>query len=195
VELDDIAHAFPAGHRIGLSLSSSYWPIAWPSPETAVLTLELGATTLVLPVRPLRAEDADLRVFDPPEAAAEVAVIHHPVVQGHPRRVVRDLLTGRITIDFPRWTYDHEMPDIGIRQRSSGHARYRVTEGDPLSAETTTAYRVEQIRADGVFVHESSGRMTCDATHFHIGAEVVILENGTEIHRRTWAESIPRDHI
>ncbi|MBL9046167.1 MAG: CocE/NonD family hydrolase, partial [Tabrizicola sp.] len=39
VELDDIAHAFPAGHRIALSLSSSYWPIAWPSPEAATLTL------------------------------------------------------------------------------------------------------------------------------------------------------------
>jgi putative CocE/NonD family hydrolase len=195
VELDDIAHAFPAGHRIAMSLSSSYWPIAWPSPETATLTLDLGATELVLPVRPPRTEDAALRAFDPAEAAEEVPVIHHPVAQGHPRRVVRDLLSGKITVDFPRWTYDHEMPDIGIRQRSTGHARYDITEGDPLSAEATTAYRVEQIRADGVFVHESSGRLTCDTTHFHIGAEVVILENGQEIHRRSWQESIPRDHI
>jgi uncharacterized protein len=33
VELDDIAYAFPPGHRIAVSLSTTYWPIAWPSPE------------------------------------------------------------------------------------------------------------------------------------------------------------------
>ena len=195
VELDDIAHAFPAGHRIALSLSSSYWPIAWPSPEAATLTLDLGATTLTLPVRPPRPEDAALRPFDPPEAAPNTPVIHHPTEPGHPRRVQRDLLSGQFTVDFPRWTYDHEMTDIGIRQRSSGHARYIITEGDPLSAVTETAYRVEQIRADGVFVHESTGRMSCDLTHFHVEAEITILENGTEIHRRQWREAIPRDHI
>ena len=33
VDLDDIAHAFPAGHRIAVSISTTYWPICWPSPE------------------------------------------------------------------------------------------------------------------------------------------------------------------
>ncbi|MBL9053753.1 MAG: CocE/NonD family hydrolase, partial [Tabrizicola sp.] len=195
VELDDIAHAFPAGHRIALSLSSSYWPIAWPSPEAATLTLDLGATALTLPVRPPRPEDASLRPFDPPETATDTPVIHHPMLPGHPRRVQRDLFSGQITVDFPRWTYDYEMTDIGIRQRSTGHARYIVTEGDPLSAVTETAYRVEQIRPDGEFVHQSTGRMSCDLTHFHFAAEIVILENGTEIHRRQWQEAIPRDHL
>lgn len=195
VEMDDIAHAFPPGHRIGLALSTSYWPIAWPSPETATLTLDSGATTLVLPVRPPRPEDASLRPFDPPEAAPNTPCIAHPVAPGHPRRVTRDLLSGRITVDFPRWTYDYEMTDIGIRQRSEGFARYQITEGDPLSAEISTRYTVDQIRADGIFSHESTSRMTCDATHFHITAETVIRENGIVLHRRDWQKAIPRDHV
>ncbi|MFN4204629.1 MAG: CocE/NonD family hydrolase [Tabrizicola sp.] len=195
VELDDIAHAFPAGHGIGLSLSSAYWPIAWPSPQLATLTVDLAATQLILPVRPPRAEDAGLRPFDPPEMAPDCPVIRHPVTPAYPRRVTRDLLSGRITVDFPRWCYDHEFPDIGIRQASEGHARYLITEGDPLSAAMETAYRVVQTRPDGVFSHESRSRMTCDESHFHIWAETVILENGTEIARRDWTEAIPRDHI
>ena len=195
VELDDIAHAFPPGHRIGLALSSSYWPIAWPSPEAATLTLDTGATALHLPERPPRPEDALLRAFDPPEQAPQVPYISHPAPPGHPRRVTRDLLSGRITVDFPRWTYDTEMTDIGIRQRSEGFARYEITEGDPLSAEMSTRYTVDQIRADGTFSHESTSRMTCDATHFHITAETVIRENGAELRRLSWQKAIPRNHI
>lgn len=195
VQLDDIAQAFPAGHRIALSLSSSYWPIAWPSPQAATLTLDLGATVLTLPVRPPRTEDADLRPFDPPESAPQTVSISHPIAPGHPRRVTRDLLSGKITVDFPRWTYDHELTDIGIRQASEGHARYEITESDPLSAEMSTRCVVVQTRADGVFTHDSNSRMTCDATHFHVQAEVVITEYGHEIHRRTWNETIAHDHI
>ena len=195
VELDDIAHSFPAGHRIGLSLSSTYWPIAWPSPELATLAIDLGNTSLVLSTRPPRPEDAALRAFDPPEMAAECAVVDHPVSATHPRRVTRDLLSGQITVDFPRWCYDHEYPDIGIRQASEGHARYQITDGDPLSAAMETTYRVVQTRADGVFTHKSRSRMTCDERSFHFQAETVILEDGQEIARREWVEDIPRDHL
>ena len=42
IALNDIAQAFPAGHRIRLALATSHWPIAWPSPEMATLTLSTG---------------------------------------------------------------------------------------------------------------------------------------------------------
>jgi hypothetical protein len=109
--------------------------------------------------------------------------------------VTRDLLSGRITVDFPRWCYDHEFPDIGIRQASEGHARYVITDGDPLTATVETSYKVVQTRKDGVFVHISSSRMTCDESHFHYWAETVIHENGKEIARKAWSQEIPRDHI
>ena len=54
VELDDIAHRFEPGHRIAVSISTTYWPIAWPSPELATLTVHLGDSVLSLPVRPER---------------------------------------------------------------------------------------------------------------------------------------------
>ncbi|HXH03648.1 MAG TPA: CocE/NonD family hydrolase, partial [Candidatus Competibacteraceae bacterium] len=30
--LNDCAHAFPAGHRLRLALSTAYWPLVWPAP-------------------------------------------------------------------------------------------------------------------------------------------------------------------
>ena len=43
LQLNDVAQAFPAGHRIRLALSTAYWPIAWPAPEPVTLTLYAGA--------------------------------------------------------------------------------------------------------------------------------------------------------
>ena len=57
-------------------------------------------------------------------------------------QVRRDLLSGRMVVDFPRWTGVTEMPDIATTFRSEGLSRYEITDGDPLSAVTTTRFRI-----------------------------------------------------
>jgi hypothetical protein len=61
IKLNDIAHSFPAGHRIRVAISMAYWPIVWPAPEPVTLGIYTGASALELPVRPPRTEDAELR--------------------------------------------------------------------------------------------------------------------------------------
>ncbi len=194
VELDDIAHAFPAGHRLSLSLSTTYYPIAHPSPELATLTVSCGDSRLILPHRPPRAEDSDLRAFDPPEKAAETPQSHDHA-EGAPRRVVQDLLTGRYAVDFPRWTYSVTMQDIATTVTSEGMVRHEITEGDPLSAVTTTEYRVTLARPDATIGHHSKGRLSCDATHFRLETELTVTENGQPFFQRRWDERIARDHL
>jgi len=45
---------------VRLALSTSYWPIVWPSPAPATVTIFTGASFLTLPERPARLEDAAL---------------------------------------------------------------------------------------------------------------------------------------
>ena len=194
IELDDIAHHFPPGHRIALSLSTTYWPIAWPSPELATLTVSLGQSHLTLPIRPPRAQDATLRPFDNPEEAPQSPTIWHRS-EKLPRRVTRDLITRRMTVDFPRWTYACEMPDIATTTTSHGYARFHITDGDPLSAETICEYHVTLTRPEVTASHHSKTRMTCDASHFHLETELQVHEDDIEIFARHWHRSIPRDFI
>ena len=42
VPLQATAYAIPAGHRIRLAVSNTYWPMAWPSPEATRLTVHCG---------------------------------------------------------------------------------------------------------------------------------------------------------
>src|SRR5699024_2501744 len=46
IQLNGMAQALPAGHRIRLSLSSSYWPLAWPPPRPVRLTITTGRSHL-----------------------------------------------------------------------------------------------------------------------------------------------------
>ena len=195
VEMEDTAYAFAPGHRIAVSLSTSYWPIAWPSPEMTTLTILTGASSLTLPVRPPRPEDAHLRAFDPPEAAPQTPHSHGVVEGAAVRRVTRDLLSGRMVVDFPRWTSVLKMPDIGHVHRGEGLARYEITDGDPLSATTITRFRMQIERGGTTTEHQSEGRLTCDATHFRVEMQLTVSENGAGIFQRQWDERIARDHL
>ena len=195
VELDDIAHRFEPGHRIAVSISTTYWPIAWPSPELATLTVHLGESALALPVRPERAEDAALRAFDPPERAEQCPVIWHPAPEGAARKVVRDLISGHTVVDFPRWTYSCEMVDIATTVSSSGYARYEITETDPLSAKLICEYDVAIQRPDALIGHWHRASLSCDAADFIIECELKVREAGKVIFTRSWQERIPRDHV
>ena len=117
-----------------------------------------------------------------------------PSVQNR-RRVTRDLLSGEMTVDFPRWTFSKTMPDIGQTVSSSGLVRYTITDGDPLSARMTTDYAVTIRRADGEFGHKSRGGMSCDATHFIIDMSLEVTENGIPVFANAWHERIPRDMV
>ncbi len=192
VELDDIAHAFPPGHQIGLSVSTTYYPIVHPSPEMATLTLHQGQCALILPVRPPQDSDAALRAFDPPEMAAQTPH-NYSTTQGPPRRVGHDLLTGHYQVDFPRWTYAVELTDIATTVTSAGMVRHEVIEGDPLSAVTTTDYDVTIARPDATVGHHSTGRLSCDATHFLLETDVKVSENGKVIFGKRWTKRIARD--
>lgn len=195
VELDDLAYAFPAGHRLAVSISTSYWPMAWPSPETVALTLHTAGCGLELPVRPPAERDAQLRPFDPPVAAAKTPSSWAPLDDPLRRRVVHDLLSGRMVVDFPRYGGVTTLPDIGHVHRADCLSRYEIIASDPCSATTLTRFHTSVERAGSLCEHLSEGRLSCDASHFRIEMKLTIRENGAEIFTRAWDERIARDHL
>jgi putative CocE/NonD family hydrolase len=51
VPLYMVAHRFKKGSRIRAAISESLWPLVWPSPQVATLTINSSASSLILPVR------------------------------------------------------------------------------------------------------------------------------------------------
>jgi len=69
VKFNDIGYSFPSSHRLRISISTSYWPLAWPAPRPVRLTIRTGTSSLGLPVRPPLGETDLCLDFADPECA------------------------------------------------------------------------------------------------------------------------------
>lgn len=63
-----VAHRFAKGERIRVAVSASLWPLVWPAPEAASLTLAVGESRVALPVRPAEAKPARMPIPCKPAA-------------------------------------------------------------------------------------------------------------------------------
>ena len=196
VRLNDIAHRFSAGHRIRVSLSTAYWPIIWPSPEAARLTIHSGASTLILPVRRRDPDEAVPPDFPPPESAPLAPRTTLRPAQPQAATIERDMASGRVTV---RQVID------GGKQRIDSHGwehgsrmtRTRAIEpDDPLSARVDCASTLECGRAGGPQVRiEATTSLTADRARFHVEAELQVFEDERPVFSRTWREAVPRDLV
>jgi len=194
VRLKHIAQRFPAGHAVRLSISTVYWPIAWPAPAPVRLSLFTGASELTLPMRAPRDADDQLRAFEAPEAAPPVA---QTVVE--PSRthwtVTRDLANDRNVLevlnDHGTWRLD--AIDLQLSARVTERYGY---DGDDHQSLTGWCEWVRSFRRDGWSVKtESRTLLTANATHFRIRATLDAYEGESRLFARSWDTSIERDLV
>jgi uncharacterized protein len=193
VELDSVAYAVPAGHRLRVAVSSTYWPWTWPSPEPVTLTLHGG--TLELPVRPHRPEDAELPAFAEPEHTPSLET-ERERASPNGRSLRRDYATGRVEQHFD---YDVggkiRLVPIDLVSEDTNHSVYAIVEGDPLSAEVSFRATTGIARGDWSGRAEVAAAMRSDAEAFHVTSELTAIENDDAVFARTWEHRFPRDHV
>ncbi len=193
VRLNAIGYAFPPGHRVRLALSSSYWPLLWPSPEPATLTVFTGAgSRLSLPVRPPHAGDV-LPPFEEPEGAAPLAV--HELAEGELSRTIsRDVATGEVELVYAYGGGRRRLPG-GTELEDRYRERFRIVEGDPLSARVETEMTVSLGRGSWQVRVETASALWSDAAAFHVTNSVEAYEGMSQVFARTWTFSTPRDLV
>jgi putative CocE/NonD family hydrolase len=193
VPLDFTAYSFPAGHRLRVAVSPTYWPWAWPSPEPVTLTLHAGRVEL--PERPARPEDADLPEFEEPEHSAPLRIEAVAAGPGG-RSLRRDLGAGVVEQVFD-WDLggSQRLVDIDLETSDASHTVYAIQEGDPLSASVRFHATSGMGRGDWHMRSEVTSAMTSDAKAFHVTTLLEVYEGAARIFARTWAQRFPRDHV
>ena len=194
IRMNEIAQSFPPGHRIRLAVSTSYWPLIWPAPEPVTLQIDCRNSTLSLPVRPVRPEDADLPDFEEPEGSRPTprTAIREPRNEW---RLQHDLGTDRHTLEVTDDSGRTRLDDIGLEVDIDTVERYSSIGDDPTSVRGEVTTRRMMARGDWSVGSVTTTVLTSTPDQFVIDAELVATESGQEILRRVWHEEIPRDLV
>ncbi len=194
VQLNNVAQSFPVGHRLRLSLSTSYWPLAWPPREPVRLTVFTGESVLELPVRPPRPDDATLRRFDPPEGAEPAP--RRQIEAGHHNWLVhRDLARDASTLEVINDNGVAYLEDIDLTVENRAYEWYSSVGDDFLSARGETKHIRALTRGDWRIRTETHTVLTSSHDAFRITAELDAYETGIRVFCKNWDVSIPRDCV
>ncbi|MGW0989992.1 CocE/NonD family hydrolase [Streptomyces sp. NPDC002486] len=193
IPLNGVAQAFPPGHRIRLSLSTSYWPLAWPAPKPALLSVHEHSSTLTLPVRPVdEPDEVPSSPFGEPEGTPPLTVTQ--VTPPEERwDVKRDLIDYRSELDIVKDRGTVRFEDIGLESGRRAHERYRAVADDFTSVGGETTWTMRFRRDDWDVRVVTHTRLTCDESDFFVDATLDAYESDRRVFSRTWNEKVPRD--
>lgn len=190
VVLDQCAYRVPAGHRLRIAVSTAYWPMIWPSPEAATLTLE--AASLNLPLRPPAAGDE--ASFAEAEAASPWQTETLRPTSSE-RRVAVDQATGVTSLTILDDFGEVRDLDHGLVSGSTVRESWTIHPDDPLSARFEAHWTQTLSRGGWSVRTEAFTRMRCDAEAFHLEGRLEAYEGEARVFDRDFAETIGRRHV
>jgi putative CocE/NonD family hydrolase len=189
IVLDDTAVRVPKGHRLRVSLSTTYWPLLWPAPEAAELIVETGTSFIEIPIR--TASELSDPAFAEPESAPPLRrrTLAEP---WNKRQVTTDLATGEtrleITDDFGR----HVNLIHGLETWERGRETYSIRPDDPLSARQECHWTEELARPGWRVRTETWSELTASKTHWQVSGRLEAYRGKKKVLVRNWRERIER---
>lgn len=194
VQLNEIAQAFPRGHRLRLAISTSYWPLAWPPPEPVQLTVFTGGSTLTLPVRAPRSGDQHLADLGSPETAPPLEkTVLVPGCQDW--RINHDLATDQSTLTVVLDEGKYRLESIDMEIGSRMEERYSFRYGDFDSVRGETHWERSFKRGDWSVRTVTRTVLTSTKTHFCIRADLDAFEGDSHVYCQSWDRTIPRSMV
>jgi len=192
IALKTVGQAIDPGHRLRLSLSPTYWPHAWPSPEPVELTVLAGPdSTLALPIRSPQPADGTPPLFEQPTAAPPLAI---DVLEAphRARTITRD---AAVTTTRDVEGYRHRIIDTGTVVGYAATDTWTITEGDPLSAHEVCE-RTCELSSPGWDARVTTrSEMSSTAEEFVLTDTIHAFDADEELFERTTVTRIPRDLV
>ena len=191
--LNGCAQQFPAGHRLRLSLSTSYFPLAWAPPKPARLTIYPGPSKFYLPLHQHH-DSPKAPEFGEPEGAPPIEdqSLERPQNNWWVKRdLALDLSTLEV-INDPGWEY---LPEVDLEKKTATREWYSYCHDDFDSLRGETLCEWGFARGDWQVETVTRTVMTCDAENFYIHAQLDAWEGKTRVFSRNWNEAIPRNLV
>ncbi len=198
-----IAHRFKSGNRIRAAVSESLWPLVWPSPQIATLHVALGASHLVLPVRPIPEFEAPFTIPVIHAGGGEAKAVpgytnglpqvKTPLTTPNRAQMPTRDATGRIRYDRDGQPDTTFISAVGTTMTTASSRIIEVTEGDPTSCRMEMNHMNRWKRGDWDCTIQFGADLTATAEEFHLREWVMAKKGDVEIFRRETSSIIKRD--
>lgn len=199
IHLGAVGYSFPPGHRLRVSLSPSYWPIAWPSPERVSLRIR-GNCQLVVPERKRAALERDVQ-FASAVAAPGPDIVTLRQAREFKREAIFDLVrnTAERRITGGTGGYGASglclIRDIGLSIEYTIDRTQKITLDDPNTAITEYVQRITFQRGVWHVAVESRLRLTCTPDSFILNCDLDVFEGDRRLLARSWNPEFPRKSL
>ncbi|WP_285398152.1 CocE/NonD family hydrolase [Lysinibacillus sp. fls2-241-R2A-57] len=193
VDLDCCGHKFKEGHRIRLSLGTTFWPMFWPMPEDATLTLNLETATFSLPI--FHGNQISGPNMNPESAPlTPITILQEGRVD---RSISYDILSDTWTCItdgiggvFGEGIYRFDEIDVTVEHNLK--RELTLSNSNPLSAKYTIFQKMK-IGRDGWWIDANiTITKTSDQENFKIVGEMDIKENDKYAFHKKWDQKIER---
>ena len=189
--LDALGYNFREGHRIRLSLSTSYWPMVLPPPTDPGLTIDRASIGLALP---LLGEHQRITVPEPenPDPLPKYIDLEPGETA---RSVLRDLTNGVTDYTIYEDTGLSRHPDTGLATRQIRDELWSIAQDDPLSMTGTSTWTCDMQRDDISLRTITVSTIACTKDEWLISGSITAFEGEEEIFDKTFDKRIPRDFM
>jgi hypothetical protein len=192
VKLRATAYRFLPGHRIRLTVSSTYWPLLFPSPYTSDNYIHHSG-------------EYDSHVILPVVNQPSLTI---PQFKTTPPELIQ---LGESVSDEPEWKIEEDIINDSVTVHSYGGDRSTLPDGTVITSSERlhmTAYHNDPAHAlffndinyhlieRGYDVHiHSTGTIRSTETDFHLDIQLVVKLNDNVFFQKSWLESIKRNLV
>ncbi len=187
VPLNYIAQQLPEGHCFRVALSTSYFPLAWPSPESPRLTIYPEECHLALPIRDASTAADENVAFQEPEGC-EPGPVRQLTPQVSNWIVERDLASNKSTLKVIKDDGQWHLSNTNLTVGNKTLEWYSFVGDDYGSLLGETHWERSFRRQDWQVRTVTRTRLTSDTTHFRIRSELDAYLDETRVY------SLNRDH-
>ena len=190
ISLNHCGYRFLTGHKIGLAISTAYWPMVMPPPEKVTATITLGANSYL--TLPIYYGDNPLQIPEP-KSPSPLPEYKYLLEADHRRVVERDIQNNMTYYRVHDDTGEIEVPGHGMRTRHTHEECWSVSPDDPLTSTATSTYTCNMHRGDWHIRTISESSLHCDAENFYLRASVTAWEGDQIFNQRNWEKVIKRE--
>jgi hypothetical protein len=191
IQLNDVAQVFPQDHRIRIAISSSYFPLAWPPPQSTQLKIHTGNSRLLLPTRTVQNEQVHF-----PDAEASASSQQSQLIEGHHNwRVIRELDQDISTLEVTNDSGVYHLEDIDLTVQRKTQEWYSYRGDDFSSAKGETLWTRAFKRGDWEVRTITRTVLHCDEDFFYLDAELDAYEGDKRVYSNNWNRRIKRNMV